>query len=293
MKIKKSKIGIIFDACNYVFMLVLMAICLYPMYYVLVASLSDSNLLTAHGGLIIAPLGINLASYKAVFQYPLLLNSYANTLFIVVCGVAVNMVLTTFGAYFLSRKRICLKNTIMGMIIFTMFFSGGMVPFYLTVKGLGLYDTLFALIFPNAINAFNLIIMRTAFSEIPAALEESAKIDGANDFMILLRIIIPVAKPTIAVIFLYYAVAQWNSWFNAMLFLKSRELFPMQLVLREILIQNTTTGMSSTILEGDQPQIAETIKYATVIVATLPILALYPFLQKYFVKGIMIGSVKG
>lgn len=293
MKMKQSAGDIAFRCINGAFMILLMIVCVYPLYYVLAASLSNSNLLIAHSGLLFMPLGLNLDSYRAVFDYPIILRSYLNTLIVVVSGVSVSVILTIFGGYFLSRGDICLKKLCMMLIIFTMFFTGGLIPFYLTVKALKLMNTYWALILPAAVNTFNLIIMRTAFMEVPKSLEESAKIDGANDLVLLFRIILPVVMPTVAVIILYYGVAQWNAWFHAMIFIKDRELFPIQLVLREILIQKSSQGIGNTLLEGDNPQIAETIKYATVIVATLPILVIYPFLQKYFVKGVMVGSVKG
>ena len=294
MVIKRSTSGAVFDWLNYIFMVLLMLICVYPLYYVLVASLSDSNLLAAHRGFLLAPLGFNLDSYKAVVEYPIITQGYLNTIIIVAVGVSLNLILTMFGAYFLSLRGISLKGPVMLLIMFTMFFSGGLIPFYMTVRGLGLYDTYAALILPGAVSTYNLIIMRTAFMDIPPALKESAEIDGANDLVVLFRIILPVTMPTVAVIILYYGVGHWNSWFNAQIFLKSRKLYPIQLVLREILLNNEQkAGMISSVMEGDKPQIGETIKYATVIAATAPILAIYPFLQKYFVKGIMVGSVKG
>ena len=175
-----------------------------------------------------------------------------------------------------------------------MFFGGGMIPTYLLVNNLGLTNTYWALILPTAISTYNMIIMRTGFAAIPESLEESAKIDGANHFTILFKIVIPLAKPTMAVIVLYYAVACWNSWFNAMIYLqKRRDLQPLQLILRGILIENDTSNMQDGNVGQDTESIAESIKYAVIVVATLPILAIYPFLQKYFIKGIMIGAVKG
>ena len=180
------------------------------------------------------------------------------------------------------------------LIIITMYFNGGLIPNYLNIKQLGLYDSLFSLILPGAISTFNLIIMRTAFFAVPDSLEESARLDGANHFVILFRIILPLTMPTVAVLILYYAVGHWNSWFNAMIYLKTRDKFPLQLILREILIQNDTTAMTAGSGDtGDKLAIAETIRYATIVVATVPILCVYPFLQKYFVKGVMVGAVKG
>jgi putative aldouronate transport system permease protein len=177
--------------------------------------------------------------------------------------------------------------------VFTMFFHGGLIPLYLIVKNVGLINSLWSTIVPFAVSTFNLIIMRTSFSAIPESLEESAKIDGANHLTILFRIILPLSKPVVAVMILYYAVEKWNAWFYASIFLKDRDLFPLQLVLREILIANSTDNMATGASSADQFMIGETIKYATIIVATVPILCVYPFVQKYFEKGVMIGAVKG
>ncbi|MNI54708.1 L-arabinose transport system permease protein AraQ [compost metagenome] len=181
----------------------------------------------------------------------------------------------------------------MMFIVFTMFFGGGLVPYYLTVKGLHLDNTLWALIIPTAVSTFNLILMRTSFLNIPDEIEESAKLDGASHLTILFRIFLPLSMPVVAVMILYYGVGHWNSWFNAMLFIRDRELYPLQLVLRDILVQNDTDGMLVGTDSFDKGLTAETIKYAVIVVATVPVLALYPFLQKYFVKGMMIGALKG
>lgn len=277
---------------NYLFMLFMIVVCLYPMLYVLFASLSDSNLLMAHQGLLTGPLGYNLEAYKAVAKYPIIASGYANTIFVVVVGVVVNLIMTVLAAYFLSRRDVMLKNHVMVFIIITMFFSGGMIPFYLVVNNIGLSNTLWSLIFPVAINTYNMIILRTSFQGVPASLEEAAIIDGAGPVRILTRVILPLSKAALAVMVLYYGVWHWNAWFNAMLFLKDRTKFPLQLILREILIQNDTQAMT----QGaglDVYSIAESVKYTVIIIATLPILCIYPFLQKYFVKGVMVGALKG
>lgn len=291
--IRESASRKLFNAINIFCMIFIVIFTLYPMVYVLFASFSDPNLLMSHYGALIKPLGFSIAAYDAVFKNPLVLSGYLNTIFIVVVGVAINIFMTTLGAYGLSRKGVKWKNLIMMMIVFTMFFSGGLIPFYFTVKGLKLDNTLWALIIPGAISTFNMIIMRTSFLAIPESLEESAKLDGANHFIILFVIMIPLAMPTIAVLVLYYSVGHWNSWFNAMIFVRERRLYPLQLILREILIQNSTDSMTMYSDVGSTESISETIKYAIIIVSTLPILVLYPFLQKYFVKGVMIGAVKG
>ncbi|NGP46291.1 carbohydrate ABC transporter permease [Bacillaceae bacterium SIJ1] len=281
-----------FDIFNACFMIVLMFATLYPFLYVLFASVSDPSQFSQHRGFLLFPLGFSVEAYKMVFDNPMLLISYSNTLFYVIVGTVINMFLTAMAAYGLSRKKVMLAKPIMLMIVFTMFFSGGLIPTYLLIGDLGLLDTRWAMILPTAISAWNLIIMRTSFQGIPDSLEESARIDGANDFTIFFRIIIPLSLPVLAVITLFYAVGHWNQYFNAMIYLRDRELFPLQLILREILIENSTDGMMQGVVAGDRFIIGETIKYATIIVATIPILFLYPFLQRFFVKGVLIGSLK-
>lgn len=284
----------LFNLINIVFMALVALTTLYPMVYILFASMSNPARYMAHQGLLFAPLGFTAEAYRAVARNPMILTGYINTFKIVVIGVALNILLTSIGAYFLSRKNVLFKKPIMFLIVFTMFFNGGLIPFYLTVKQLGIDNSIWSLILPVAVNTFNLIIMRTAFMTIPDSLEESAMLDGARHITILFRIILPLSLPTVAVMILYYSVGHWNAWFNAMIFLRSRELYPLQLVLREILIQNDTNIMSlGAASSTDLVMISETIKYAVIIVATVPILLLYPFLQKYFVKGIMIGALKG
>ncbi|MDX8045544.1 carbohydrate ABC transporter permease [Gracilibacillus sp. S3-1-1] len=283
----------LFDWANITFLVLLSIVTLYPLLYILFASLSDPAYVAQARGIILAPKDFTVEAYKMVFNNPMIVTSYLNTLFYVVVGTTVNILLTSLGAYALSRKNVMWSNVIMFMIVFTMFFEGGLIPLYLLVGELNLIDTRWALILPTAVSAFNLIIMRTAFQGIPESLEESARIDGANDFTILFKIVLPLSMPVVAVMILFYGVFHWNSWFHAMIFLQDRELFPVQLILREILIANDTSSMTSGVSAVDAMPIGETVKYATIIVATLPILCLYPFLQKYFVKGVMIGGIKG
>lgn len=292
-KIKVSMGEKIFSVFNYIFMILLMIAMIYPMWYVLVASFSDAIQLSAHEGLLIKPLGFTLDAYKLMAKNPMILGGYGNTLFVLALGLVFNLVLTCIGAYVMSRRNVLLGKPITLMIIFTMYFSGGLIPFYLTVKQLGMENSLLSLIIPTAINTFNLIIMRTSFAAIPESLEESARLDGAGHITVLAKIVVPLSKATIAVIALYYAVSHWNSWFNAMIFLTDRKLFPLQLVLREILIQNDTSSMTQMVNIGESSFVGETIKYAVIIVSVVPILCVYPFVQKYFVKGVMIGAVKG
>ena len=291
--IKRSKGEYVFQAINTALLILLILMMVYPVWHVVCASFSNSKFLTAHKGVLLYPHGFNINAYKMMAKNPMIISGYLNTIFVVVVGVSVNIIMTSLGAYFLSRRNLRYQKIIMVMIIITMYFSGGMIPFYLTVSSLGLKNSLWSLIFPTAINTYNLIIMKTSFMSVPYSLEESAKIDGAGHLRILFSIILPLSKAIIAVMVLYYAVANWNSWFNAMLFLEDRSKYPLQLVLREILIQNDTTTMTQGIGAADVNAVGETIKYAVIVVATLPILCVYPFIQKYFVSGVMIGAVKG
>ena len=293
MKIKQSRGENIFDVINVIFMLCIVVVMFYPMLYVFFVSISEPGRFMAHFGPLFAPLGITGASYQAILGDPRVTTGYQNTLFIVTAGVACNMFMTIIAAYFLSRKGLMFRNAIMLLILVTMYFSGGLVPSYLVVRGLGLLDSHGALILPAAINTFNMIIMRTAFAGVPDSLEESAKLDGASHITIMTRIMVPLCMPTIAVLILYYGVAHWNSWFPAMIYLQDRNLYPLQLFLREILIQNDMGASGVGADMGDRDMISVTIQYALIIIATVPILALYPFLQRYFVKGVMVGAVKG
>lgn len=281
----------IFNVCNIVFMVFVAVIMAYPLWHVLMASISNSGKLMAHQGVLLLPAGLSTTAYDYVARNPMIPIGYRNTIIVVLAGTAINIVMTTLSAYFLSRKNQVLVRPVTLFVMFTMFFSGGMIPGFLNIRSLGLYDSLWALILPGAISTFNTIILRTAFLSLPDSLEESAMLDGASDLTILFRICIPLSTATIAVLVLYYAVGHWNSWFSAMLYLQDRKLQPLQLVLRQIVIQNDVTEMLQT--SSDQELLSETIKYAVIIVATIPILCLYPFLQKYFVKGVLIGAVKG
>lgn len=293
MYYRKTVGGRIFDAVNGCIMILLAIICLAPLLHVFFASISDPTLVSSYQGLIWHPLGgVNIEGYKRVFQDSSIWMGYFNTILYVVAGCVLNVIMTCIGAYVLSRKNLATRNFWMAFISITMVFNGGLVPSYMVVKDLGMIDTRAAMIIPGALSAFNLIIMRTSFLSLPAGLEEAARIDGANDFTILFRIIIPLSKAVIAVIVLFTAVGVWNSWFNAMIYLRDSSKWPLQMVLKEILIQNdissAKTGASAMVDLYNQ-----LIKYASIIVATLPILCVYPFVQKYFVKGVLIGSLKG
>lgn len=292
-KIKKGAADKCFVALNTAFLVFVALIMLYPMLYVLFASFSDPLEFTAHKGLLLWSKGFTLSSYQHAFENPMLLHSYGNTLFILAVGVTINLFLTSIGAYFLTRKDVKLQKFISLYIIITMFFSGGMIPFYFVVKNIGLENSLWSLVLPVAVNTFNLMILRVSFASVPTALEESAYLDGVGHFTMLFKIILPISKASIAVIGLYYAVNHWNSWFNAMLFLNDRNKYPLQLILREILINSDTSSMTMGAGASELEYVGETIKYAVIIISTLPILCVYPFIQKYFAKGVMVGAVKG
>jgi putative aldouronate transport system permease protein len=292
--LKKSPIDLAFDIANVIFLVMLTIATLYPFLYVAFASISSPAELSGHTGLLLRPLNIQWESYKLVLNNPLILSGYKNTLIYVSLGTTLNVVVTSLMAYALSRRGVLLRNYVMMFIVFTMFFSGGLIPTYLLVKGLGLLNSMGAIVLPGLIGTMNLIIMRTYFQGIPEALEESARLDGAGDWVILFKIIIPLSMPVIAVMILYYGVGHWNAWFGASIYLNKPELFPLQLVLRNILISNSTDDMMVTLgVDKKGQDMSEVIKYTTIMVATIPVLIVYPFLQKYFAKGVMIGAVKG
>jgi putative aldouronate transport system permease protein len=280
----------VFIVFVYILVGILALLCLYPMVHVLFASISDPLKLMVHSGVLLHPRGISFKGYEIVLGNANILSGYLNTLFYVIAGTFINMFLSSMGAYALSRSNYMFKRTITIGIVFTMYFSGGLIPNFLLVRAIGIYNTRWALLLPGAIATWNLIVMKTSFQHIPASLEESAKIDGANDFVILFRIFLPVAKATLAVMTLFYAVGHWNAWFNAMIYLQNRGKYPLSLFLREILIANSTSG--NVIPDEDVFFLDEVIKYATIIVSTLPILAAYPFAQRYFMTGVMLGSLK-
>lgn len=283
----------LFLIADVLFLCLFTLMALYPIVHVIMASLSNGDLLMAHRGALLKPLGATLDAYKRVFENAMIMKGYLNTLFIVIVTLMLNFVMTSFAAYFLSRKYIYTRSIITFFIIFTMYFNGGTIPFYFAVKSLGIYDTHWAIILPAALSTYNVIILRTAFMSVPESLEEAARIDGANHFTILFNIILPVTKASLAVVVLYYLVAHWNSWFNAMIFLKTRDKYPLQLILREILIQNDTSDMTMGVGNDSMQAVSESVKYAVIVVSTLPVMMIYPFLQKYFEKGAMIGAVKG
>lgn len=282
----------IFVVINAVLLALAAILSLYPIIYCFLISISESDKVMGNVGFVWKPLGFSLAAYKTVLTNPNIGTGYLNTIFIVVVGTAVNMLLTSMAAYFLTRKMV-LNKILMPMIVFTMYFNGGLVPSFLLVNNLGLYDKIFAVIIPTAISAYNLIVLKAGFATIPESLIESAELDGAGPWRTLFQIVIPLAKASLAVITLYYAVAHWNDWFNAQIYLQTPKKFPLQLVLRQILLENSGNEVADDLNSTRGERIAETVQYAIIMVATIPILCVYPFIQKYFEKGIMLGAVKG
>ena len=295
-KIKKGKEDLIFTIVNTTLLVIIMLIILYPLYFIVIASFSDPLEVLA-GNVVLLPKNVNVESYKMVFRDSQILTGYRNTIFYTLLGTAVNIVFPVLDAYPLSRKDFSGRKFFTIMLAITMFFSGGLIPTFLLMSNtLHLLDTIWAMILPSAISVWNVIIVRTYFqTSIPQELSEAAMVDGCSDFKLLVRIILPLSMPVLAVLVLFYGVARWNSFFDALIYLSNKELFPLQLILRSILVQNTMS--EDMVAEVDslanRQVMAETIKYALIVVASAPIIAVYPFLQKYFVKGIMVGAIKG
>ncbi|UNK17187.1 carbohydrate ABC transporter permease [Paenibacillus sp. N3/727] len=285
----------IFNVINYSILILVTIIVMYPLVFVLSASFSDPQAVL-RGEMMLWPKGINLNSYEKIFQNKDIISGFTNTLVYTSLGTLINLTMTILAAYPLSRKDFVGRNAIMALLVFTMFFSGGLIPTYLLIKNLGMLNSLWVMIIPNAVSIWNIIIMRTFFQQsIPGELQEAATIDGCSNIKILTRIILPLSMPIIAVTILFYAVGHWNAFFNALLYLSDKDKFPLQLILREILIQGQTNDMVKMSTESaiKQQREVEGIKYAVLVVANIPMLALYPFLQRYFVKGVMIGAIKG
>ncbi len=267
----------------------LAVVMLYPMLYELFISFSEPTQLIKSRGLIFRPLGFDLSAYKATFENKDIINGYKNTLFVMVFGLMFNITLTAMGAYFLTRKKVFWKKPIMIMILVTMYFRGGLVPLWLTVKNLGLYNSRWSLIIPCAINTYNMFLLKSYFQSIPDSLVESVMMDGGGHFTVLFKIFLPLSKPALMVMLLYYGVGHWNSWFSANIYLKDHALYPLQLVLRNILVEGSSQLTNST--ENFQ-EFQTTLKAAMVVVSTVPFLLIYPFCQKHFAGGLMIGSLK-
>ncbi|MDF2936335.1 MAG: binding-protein-dependent transport system inner rane component [Paenibacillaceae bacterium] len=287
---KRSAGERIFDWFNVILLLSVIAVTLYPFLYIFNSSISDPNMLLKSRTFMFVPEGFSLKAYQMVLQDSKVYTGYLNTLFYVVVGTLLNLLMTSLAAYALSRVDLYGRKFMVQLITFTMFFGGGMIPTFLLMQNLGLIDSRLAIILPGAISTFNFMIMKTNFESIPNELVESAKLDGANDFTVLFRIILPVSKAILAVMTLYYAVDHWNDYMKPLLYLRSQSLYPIQIVLRDILLSNSTEALGGGSDTGFA--IGENIKYATIIVSTLPIMLVYPFIQKYFVQGALVGAVK-
>ena len=281
----------IFDFCNILFMLCLAFITLYPMYNIFIVSISSAEYIYA-GAVSFIPKGINFDAYRMVFKNDSIWRSFGNSILYTTVGTAINVVCSAMCAYPLSRKDFYGRGFFSLFVAVTMFISGGMIPSYLVVNQLRLINTMWAIVLPGAISTYNMIIMRTFFQNLPVSLQESAYLDGANDITILFKVVLPLSMPIIATMTLFYAVGHWNSYFNAMIYLNSKSKFPLQVLLREIVVAGNMADESSD-LTSNINIIAINFKYAVIVITVVPILVVYPFLQKHFTKGVMIGAIKG
>ncbi|MCY9659650.1 carbohydrate ABC transporter permease [Paenibacillus chondroitinus] len=290
---KRSSDERVFDAVVNVLAALIVVIVLYPLIFIVSASFSDPALVL-NGDVILLPKQITLEAYRNVFHNDQIWNGYGNTILYTLIGTAINLVMTTLAAYPLSRPDLPGRGGIMFFVTLTMFFSGGLIPSYLLVKNLGMVDTMWALIIPGAIATYNLIVMRTYFqTSIPWEIQEAANIDGCSNWKLLTHVILPLSKPIMAVMILFYAVGHWNSYFNALIYIRSKDLYPLQLVLREVLMVSQSDAADSNVGLESKVLLAESIKYVVIIISSLPVLLMYPFVQRHFVKGVMIGSLKG
>jgi putative aldouronate transport system permease protein len=293
--LKETRGDKIFSGVNYIILTLFLLTILYPLIYIFSSSFSSTDAVIS-GKVFLLPVEPNLEGYYAVFNHKLIWTGFMNSLFYTVTGTSINIVMTILAAYPLSRRDLYGRNVYMFLFVFTMMFAGGLIPSYLLVKDIGILNTRWAIILPGALAIWNMIITRTYFqTTIPDEMLEAAQLDGCNDFQFLGRVVIPLSGPILAVITLFYAVGHWNQFFNALIYLKTQQLYPLQLVLRDILIQNSVDASMLTDVEdaAKREGLRELLKYSLIVVATLPVLIIYPFVQRHFVKGIMIGSLKG
>lgn len=298
-KTQQSTSDKIFDAVLFILLTAILIIVAYPLYFVIIASISDPAAV-AGGHVTILPVGLNFSGYKEVFENDKVMRGFVNAVFYTFVGTCINLLVTIPTAYSMSRKEFAGKKFVMYFYMVTMFVSGGMIPTYLVVKNMGMLDTMWALIVPGALSVYNMIVARTFFeSSLPEELWEAARVDGCGHFKFFFQIALPLSKAIIAIMVLYYGIGHWNNYFSALIYLKDEAKYPLQLVLRSILIQNeaalsqqVTTQAAQAALQA-QRELVELMKYALIIVSSIPVMILYPFVQKHFVKGVMIGSVKG
>ena len=289
MVVKPSLGEKFFNVFNVFFMIFMIIICLYPFWYCVTCSMSR-DIVGNTGTLMLWPKGFSIEPYKHVLKNPLIINGYKVTVFVVIVATTCNLIATTIAAFLLTRKNFAIRGFITWMMLITMYFSGGLIPTYMVyTRILGLRNNLLVFIIPGIISVYNCIVMRSNFAGIPSSLEESVKVDGGNDMHVLWHIIVPLSKAVMSVMVLFYGVGHWNSWFSALLYITDADKIPLQLALRSILIESQLDENSG----ADNFGTAENIKFATIIVATVPILLIYPFIQKYFVKGVMVGAIKG
>ncbi|HHV95004.1 MAG TPA: carbohydrate ABC transporter permease [Clostridiaceae bacterium] len=295
-KISIFNVDTIFDIVNHAILILIVISILYPLYFIVIASISNPVMVSS-GQVLFWPRGINFEGYKAIFKDRIIVSGYKNSLVYMVLGTSINMIVTIPAAYSLSRKDLVGKDAIMFIFAFTMFFSGGLIPTYLIVRNLGMINSIWAMVIPNAMSVYNLIISRTFFrTNIPYELLEASQIEGCSNIRFFVTIALPLSKALLAVIALFYGVSHWNAFFNAMIYLNKEELYPIQLVLRNILLENQARQeMMKDLVENlsTAEQRAELIKYGMIIVASVPVLMMYPFAQKFFIKGVMIGAIKG
>lgn len=291
----KSRGDLIFDLFNYTLLAVITLLVLYPLYFIVIASFSDPDYINT-GQVFLLPKGFNTLGYQKIFEDTKIWRAYGNTIFYTLVGTCINIVLTMLFAYPLSRKDFCGRKFLTFFMMFTMYFQGGLMPTYILMQNIGLYDTPWVMVLLPAINVFNVIIAKTNIqNNIPEELYEAAAIDGCSHFKFFCRIVMPLSKSIVAVLVLYYGVAHWNEFMNGLVYLRDEGLYPLQLVLRGILVQNQASADMMADIDSmmAQQKAAELIKYGLIIVSALPVLVIYPFLQKYFAKGVMVGAVKG
>lgn len=295
-RMKESSGDIVFNAVNTVVLTLAVLLVLYPLWFVLIAAISNPTLVSM-GKVLLIPKEISFKAYKTVITDPNILIGYRNTIFYTVAGSALSVFFTAMTAYAIAQKHLFGRKLITGALLLTMFFSGGIIPTFLIIDKVGLLDKPYTMLFVGMLTTYNIIVTRTYVqSSIPGAMLEAAMIDGCGDIGIFFKLVLPLSKPVLSVIALYYASAHWNSYFNALIYLNNRDYMPLQIFLREILIQNSTSNIMDTedaIEMAERADLARTLKYALIVVASLPMIVIYPFVQKYFVGGVMIGSVKG
>lgn len=292
-KIKNmSAIDFIYQCFIYIVLTLFAIICFYPLLYVLVYSITPYTEYLMNP-LKLIPNHLDFSAYAKLLKFPLIYSGYRVTLIITIVGTVLNILLMCLTAYPLTKKDLKGRNTILALITFTMFFNGGMIPNFYLIRSLNLYDTIWALILPGCLGAYNLILMKNFISQLPSSLEESACIDGANEFQVLFRIIVPLSKPAIATFVIFHVVSQWNSYFNSIIYVAKRSLWPLMLVLREMVVEDSVNMTNQVATPEDAMVNTFTLKMATIIVCVLPILCIYPFMQRFFTKGILVGSVKG